>query len=181
MTRVTRLGFLFILLSSWILAGNPAAAQSQPPIVLGVVDLDVVLAESKAATGLRASMKKLEDGFKVEIKKQEDQFRAAIEKIQAQQANLSEAELKKKLADHEAAVQAANAKFREKEQQLQARRDKALGQIKKTIIDIVEQIANERGLTLVLNKFDVIFSAEAYELTPETLKRLDAKLPSVKL
>lgn len=181
MIRATKFTLFLVLASLCIVASTSAEAQSQPPLVVGVVDLEGVLRDSKAATGLRSAMKKLEDGFKAEVTKQEEQFRKSIEKIQAEQANLSEAELKKKMVDHDAAVQVANKKFQEKEQQLAGRRDKALNQIKKTIIDIVEQIATERGLTLVLNKFDVIFSDKAYELTPETLKRLDAKLPAVKL
>ena len=164
-----------------VLHSQRANAQDQPPIVLGVVAFDVLLQESKAGQSLKASMKKAEAGFNDEVAKQEKAFRAAEDKIRAGQGSQTEAELKKKMADLQAQMEDANKQFKEKHKLLEGRRDKALEQIRTTALDIIEQISKERGLTLVLNKYDVILSHPVYELTDETLKRLDAKLPSVKM
>ena len=49
------------------------------------------------------------------------------------------------------------------------------------LLKIVADIAKEHAQTLVLNKSHVIVTAESDDFTDETMKRLDAKLPSVKL
>lgn len=180
-SRIIFISFVAVALSAGLLSNQSARAQSQPPIVVGVVDFDSILQKSKSGQGLKASLKKAEEGFKAEVAKQEKAFRDAEAKLKSEQGSMSEDELKKKLTDLQADMQAANKKFQDKEQQLEARRNKALDVIRDALNDVILVIAKERGMTLVLNKFNVVFTAEDYDFTAEALKRLDAKLPSVKL
>ncbi|MGH6934007.1 MAG: OmpH family outer membrane protein [Dongiaceae bacterium] len=181
MTRIIVVSFVFLALSFGPLRSETASAQDQTPVVVGVVDFDNILVKSKAGQSVKAAISKLEGNFKAEIAKQEKAFREIEAKLKDEQGTLSEAELKKKLGDLQTQMQEANKKFREKEKALKVRSDKALKQINDTLVEVVRTIADERGMTLVLNQRYVVLAAPGFEVTAEALKRLDAKLPSVKM
>lgn len=181
MIRLVLISIAVVSALGGLLHGREASAQAQPPIVVGVVDYDQILDESKAGKSVKAAVKKLNDSFKAEFTKQEKTFNDKGAALRAEQANLSEDEFKKKMNDIQSEMQAANEKFREKQMKIEASRDNALRQIKKALDEIVTGIATERSMTLVFSKLDLVVSDKRYDITAEALKRLDAKLPSVKM
>lgn len=57
----------------------------------------------------------------------------------------------------------------------------ALEQVKSTLEAIVTEIAGERQLGLILRKDLVVFTAPGMEITEDVLRRLDQRLPTVKI
>jgi len=72
-----------------------------------------------------------------------------------------------------------NASSRRKE--LELARKKGLEQIFKTLDVVIKDIAEKRGLTLVINRSLVVLAAENWDITSEVQKGLDAKLPKVSI
>ena len=46
---------------------------------------------------------------------------------------------------------------------------------------ILEEISNEKGITILLEKNSVLLNAENMDITKDALKSLDKELPSIKL
>ena len=51
----------------------------------------------------------------------------------------------------------------------------------KTLREIVNEFAKEKGFTIVFRKAQFLFVSPQFEVTQEIIKRLDAKLPTVKV
>jgi outer membrane protein len=156
-------------------------AQSQPQLVVGVVDFSGIMAESKAGKSLKAQADKQADAFEAEYKKQGKAFSDLEQKLEEQRASLSREDYQKKVTDLNAQGKKMRDALTAKKQALDAAFSKARDQLKKALLDIVVDIAKKRGMTLVLNKNDTVLSAESFDFSSEALKRLNEKLPSVKM
>jgi outer membrane protein len=161
----------------------PARAQSeqQPPLVIGVVDFDFIMNESKAAKSVKTQLDKQVAAFEADYKKQRKAYQDKEQKLREQKASLSEADFKQKVADLNAQTDKAEEGLTQKKRALDSGVKKAVDQIKKSLLEIAAEIAKKRGLTMVLNKSTVPLSHPSFDFTEEAMKSLDAKLPSVKL
>lgn len=181
-----------LLLVATIIQGTPAFAQTQDqpqqtqsqaqlPLVLGIVDFPTIMVESKAGKGLKAQADKLAAAFEVDYKKQGKAFNEAQRQLEEQRSTLTKEDLQKKVAELNAQGKKIKDGFDERKQTLDAAFSKARDQIKDALLQIVADIAKKRGMTLVLNKSDTVLSAEGFDFTDEATKRLNDKLPSVKM
>lgn len=158
-----------------------AMAQSQPPIAIGVVDFDLIMQESTAGKSVKSQYDKQRSAFDADVDRKRKAFKDQTQKLGAQKSTLSNDEFKKKVDELNAKGQAIEKSLVQAKQALDSNRNKALGQIRSTLLEIISDIAKKRALTLVLNKSYVILAADAYDFTDESMKGLNAKLPSVNL
>jgi len=156
-------------------------SQAQLPVILGIVDFTAVMVESKAGKGLKVQADKLAAAFEADFKKQGKAFNDAQRKLDEQRSTLAKEDLQKKVADLNAQGKKLKDGFDERKKTLDDAFNKARDQIKDALLQIVVDIAKKRGMTLVLNKGDTVLSAEGFDFTDEAMKRLNDKLPSVKM
>ena len=156
----------------------PAAAQ---PAVIGVLDVQFVLANAKAAKGVRAAMEKQAAAFQAELAQQENAIRAADQQLQQQRATLSPQDYEAKRAELGQRVEALRQKAASRNKQLQQMDNGAMAQVSQALVETTAGIAKARGYTMVLNKAMVVLNVTSYDITKEALQQLDARLASVKL
>jgi len=181
MKQTMRMVVILTLLTIFSSVLMPPAARAQSAIVPAVVNVDKVVRESKAGKYLVAQIDKQKAGFKAELEKQRKVFREQEKKLLEDRANLSEEEFKKKVDELNKKGNSMEKALAEKEGQLETNFSKGRDQIFSAMELIVKDIAKERGLTLVLNRAVVLIYNAEYEITDEVMKKLDAKLPAVKL
>lgn len=160
---------------------SSALAQSQPAIVVGVVDFDLIMRESKAGKSLKGQFDKQREAFESEYQKQRDAFRDSEKKLMDQKASMAEGEFKKKVDELQAQGDKIEKSLTQRKRALETSLNKALGQVQKAALQIITEIAKKQSMTLVLNKSNIILSADAYDFTAEAMQKLDVKMPSVKL
>ena len=166
-----------------MLYAGPVSAQSAkaPAPIVGVVDWDLIMNESKAGKSARGQIEKQVAAFKDEYKKQRKAFDDSEAKLKQQQASLSDADLKKKVDELNTQGAKIEKALAQQQKALDASYKKAQDQISAALVGVVSEIAKKRGLTLVLRKSDVIVFASEYDVTEEAMKQLDAKMPSIKV
>ena len=171
------------LVAMTMFAAGDASAQSGkvPAPIVGVVDYDLIMNESKAGKSARGQLEKQVAAFKAEYQKQRKAFSDSEAKLKQQQTSLSDADLKKKVDDLNAQGAKIEKALAQQEKALDANYKKARDQISDALVGVVSDIAKKRGLTLVLRKSSVIVFASEYDITEETMKQLDAKMPSIKV
>ena len=158
-----------------------AIAQPRPEFVLGVVDFDLILKESKASKSVTSQYNKQNSAFDANLEQRRKAFKDQVQKLVAQKSTLSDDEFKKRKDELDAQGKEIQKSLAQAKQALDSNLHRAVGQIRSALLNIVAEIAKKRSLTLVLNKSAVLLEADAYEFTDEAMKELDAKLPSVKL
>ena len=99
--------------------------------------------------------------------------------IKNQQKALSPEAFAQKVKDFQIKVQNSQNEVVKKKGILQAGYAKSLGLIRDTVIKIVNEIATERNIDLVLAKGNILFSKNGVDVTDEALKRLNSRLSKV--
>jgi Skp family chaperone for outer membrane proteins len=161
--------------------GVPA---NQIPVVVGVLDTQAILNTSSAGKSLNtqwnAAMKALND----DMQKKEDALRAQAQQLEtARAANppISQADYVAKRKAIEQQDQQYQQAFTKNKQAWDGRLDKARDSIATAARKAMQDIAKQRGLTLILDRAAVPYSPQPWNITDEVMARLNKALPSVKL
>jgi len=162
---------------------HSAAAQAAQnvPLVVGTLDLQTILKQSKAGQSLEQALLAKSKAINAEIGKTEKDLRARRQQLEQQRSSMPPADFQAKLSQLDKEFDALRKTASAKRKELEQARNKGLEQISKTLDGVIRDIAQKRGLTLVINKSLVVLAAENWDITTEVQKGLDAKLPKVSI
>lgn len=158
-----------------------AQAAQNVPLVVGTIDLQAILKKSKAGQSLEQALIAKSKAINAEIGQTEQGLRAKREQLLQQRSSLPPADYQAKLAELEKQFDTLRKNATAKRKELELARNKGLEQISKTLDVVIRDIAQKRGLTLVINKSLIVLAAENWDITSEVQKGLDAKLPKVSI
>ncbi len=157
------------------------ASKSYAQINIAVVDIDKILAESKAAKSIQKQVKAKRKEFLKEVKSAEDKLRADQKAIEKQRADLSKEELIKKAQAFEKDRMQATKKIKERKAKLDKAYGQAMNVMTKSIYDVCQEIADEEKIDLVITRQNIIVGSMSLDITEKVMKRLNKKIPNLKL
>lgn len=169
------------LVAAFLTAGQAAVAADAPALKIAVLDVERVRRNAAAVQVIRNQLATYLDLFRADTQKEEQDIRTAQEELARKRGNLSPdgyADERKKLEDKLAEAQ---GRVQRRRQALERVNSEAMEQVKQALETIVGEIAIERQLTLILRKDQAVFAAPAIEITDDVLRRLDQRLPSVRI
>lgn len=168
---------------SIIPVGHAAAqtAAKDIPIVVGTLDVPTLLTQSKAGKSLAASLQQKSKAINADISKKEQSLRAKRQELELQRGSLQPADFDAKLAQLEKEFNALRKDATAKRKEIEKAQNAGLEQIRKALDGVIREVAEKRGLTLVINRSAVVLGADDWDITGEVKKALDAKLPAVKI
>lgn len=172
LTRVT-IATLFAALAA------PAVAIAAPPVSVIIVDTQRVLEESKAGKALQSQMREKVQTYQKGISQQDQQFYSERQELERQRSILGQEAFQAKAKDFEQRIGDASKKAQETQRQIAQGEAQARGKIGSATEEVVQQLAKEHNATLVLPKQTVIFFDPGFDVTDETIKRLDQSLPTL--
>lgn len=162
----------------------PVRAQDEevlaPPAII-VVDFQSVVRRSAAVRSIQDQINELRRGYQEEFGRIEEDLRATEAELTDQRPGMvPEAFMEQRRAFEERVIEA--------QREAQARRtalDEALNQamdeVRTALLEIVADIAGERGADLVLDRSQVVLVDHGLEVSEEALVRLDERLPTVQV
>ena len=158
---------------------NHTYSADYPNTSIGVLDLNKVLLEAKAA-------KKAADEIDIIAKEIESELLTSDEEIVKEQNKLIEAqtimapeafELKRK--EYEEKVQNYNIVRQKKLLSIDNLIANSRNQILDNLKPILEAISEKKGITVLLEKGQVLLNAETMDITDEVIKKLNKELPKI--
>ena len=157
------------------------SAADYPNTSIGIINIDLILDESKAAIDANDQIQIISDEIQEELRSDEEALLNDQKKlIEAQQIMAPEA-FEEKRIEYEKKVQ----NFQIKSQTTFAKLDKMVAIARSKILDeikpILEGIAEEKGITVMLEKNTVILNADSMDITKLVLKKLNKSLPKLKV
>jgi Skp family chaperone for outer membrane proteins len=173
---------LGIAVAAIFLAVAPAAAQGAakvPPPAIAVLDVQRLLGDSLASKSIRPQIVKLRSGYQKEVRKQEGELRKADQDLARQRAILAPEAYAKRRREFEQRATAAQRAVQTRKRLLDRAFGSAMGKVRSSIIEVAAEVAKERDINIVLPKSVVLLSIKSLDITGETLKRLNKRLPSV--
>jgi len=160
----------------------PARAQGKPPApVIGIIDIQIILRDSKAMKAVREQIEEQRKKFQAEITEQERQLRAAGQEIEAQRTVLSPDAYGQKQRELQGRVEEIQQQVQTRRRQLDQAFSDAADTFQQTLVKLVEDIAKQRGFNMVLAKAQIVHAGPEFDITGQALKQLDQKLPTLKV
>ena len=164
------------------LALAQAAGGKVPPAIIAVIDSQRVNREAAALKNARQQLEQFRFTFQSEIAKEEEKLRAEEQEIARQRSVLAPEAFEQRRQAFQAKVVDLQKRIQERSQSLEKMLNGVREQVTVQVIDILKGLATERGFNMVLDRAQVqIFIGDSIDITPEVLKRLDQRLPTVKV
>ena len=142
---------------------------------LGVIDMNEVLQKSDAIAKVREVLDQRNQEFQASITEEELRLRQEERELNAAQGQIAEDDFTARYAQFEEDVVALQRSI----QQQQSRFDLSMQQVntrlEQELINIVEEIAKDRQLTMVIQRNNVVIYDLTTDITDEALRRLNER------
>lgn len=165
-----------LALVAWLgIAVAPGVAQ-ETPVKIGVVDVEVLVAESPQGKELQAQLERFQTEAQQEMQRMQEQAQAIQQRINDGANTLSEdrlSELNKELEDATIALR----RYRDdKQRQGQKMQEEGLLRIEQMLQPVFEQARQELGLDLVINRVPgvVLMISDRVDITALMIERVNA-------
>jgi len=187
-----------VLLAAAPLAGPPASLAQAPgagparpgpeaPLSPGgdavlrvvVVDIQQVQQQSLAAQGVQRALEAQRETFQREIQAQEDRLRAAEQELAERRGELSQDQFAQRRREFEQQVIEGQREVQARSRALEQALSEGMRAVQQRIMQIVAEVALERGADIVLARNQVLIFDRALDVTQVVVERLNAQLPSV--
>jgi outer membrane protein len=152
-----------------------------PPAGTPIVVTDVVkiLREAQAVQGIRTQIERQRNAYQAELQKQESELRNADQELAKQRALLSPEAFAQKRRELEKRVSDAQQSVQDRRRNLDTGFNAAMQKVNDAMVQVIGEIVQEKNYQIVLTKTQVVIVQTALDITPEVLRRLNRKLPSV--
>lgn len=160
----------FIFIGAILLLGFSSLCLAE--IKIGVLDVNKVLTSVPQVKKMQTDLKKEFDPRGNEIVKMQNAFVADIDKYRKSNVNKKGDELLKeqqKLIEENRKLQEARVNF---QRDLVTTQNRALGPILRQVETVVEKIAKEKKLNLVLTKMSTVYSEAQFEITDQVIAEM---------
>ena len=152
-----------------------------PNTSIGVIDINKILAEANAAVEAAEEIEKIAIEIENEIKSSDEEIIKEQNLLIESQSIMAPEAFEAKRIEYESKIQTYNSERQSKlikiDELIAISRNDILNAIK----PILEEISNEKGITIILEKTSIMLNAEKMDITNEALKKLNKSLPNIKV
>jgi len=158
----------------------PAMAQTTAPARVAVINVQKVLADSTRGKVAYERLQKLQDEKASRAQKMDDELKSIDSQINEKKMSLSDekvVELRKQFDEKKIAFQRY---AQDADRDLTAERDKALAELEKELMPIINQVGKEMGFAVIFNKYEsgLVYASDAIDISDVVVKRFNESTPS---
>ena len=179
MKKIIKITFFFAFFFN-LLTFN-ALSESYPNTSIAIVDLNLILSESKAAKDATKQFEKIQKNTETEIVESDKKMLEERNKLIEQQSVIAPEAFEVKAKDYEKKLQNYQNDKQNKLRKLEGVLQKARNKILEKVKPILEELSQELGVTVILEKNSVLLSATNMDITDEVIKKLNKELPKIKV
>ncbi len=156
----------------------PRAQELAAP-VLAIIDVQKVRRGSTAVKALSKRIAKQKEQHQDALREQERSLRKADQELSRQRSILSPEAYAKKRGELEHRVATLQREAQNRKRGLDKNFAQGMSKVQAELNKVAAEIAEERGLDLILSKTTVVLVKPKFELTEEAVRRLNARLPEL--
>jgi len=160
---------------------NLATAKKKIVVKLAVINIEKIRVDAKAAKDIRSQITEYRKVFRADVENEEREIRKANEELAKQRAILSPEAFSEERKKFELRLIQVQRQVQERKQSLDKSQAVAFSKVQEALNEVVIKVAENNKLTLILRSDQVVFWAQALDITEAVLKQLDAKIPSIKV
>ena len=160
----------------------PAAAQDNKTLArIAILDVERVLTQSEAGKNALKQITDQRKRYQDEISKAEDQLRNEERDLVQSRATLAAEAFDEKRRAFERKVQDTQRMVQQRSGTIDGMMRSAREQIGKAALAALQELINERGFNVVLDRKQIVATDPGLEVTDEVLARVNKRLPSIKV
>jgi Skp family chaperone for outer membrane proteins len=160
-----------------LLAGGAA-----PPVgIMGVLGVPDIMRASSAAQAVDKVIGARKEKLQLEAQRAEANWREMQQSLQTDAAHLSRDQVLVRERALQDRVRTDRRQLQERQRIIQEAAQVALGQIERTLIQIIRQVAESRGMNLVLHRSQVALNVQEFDITDAVVSQLNKALPTVQI
>ena len=152
-----------------------------PNTSIGVIDINKILAEANAAVEAAEEIEKIAIEIENEIKLSDEEIIKEQNLLIESQSIMAPEAFEAKRIEYESKIQTYNSERQSKLMKIDELIAISRNDILNAIKPILEEISNEKGITIILEKTSIMLNAEKMDITNEVLKKLNKSLPNIKV
>ena len=158
----------------------PLQRGTPPPTpIIGVIGLPEVFEASVAARGVRQAVQERLARLNDEAQREQSAWREAQQRLATERATLTPEQLRDRERELQERIANGQRVLRERNAQIQQSGQRALAEVERVALFVIGQVAESRGLNLVLNRGAVILSIDELDITVPVIEQLNRALPSI--
>lgn len=141
---------------------------------IGVVDLQKVLEASSAGKKAMQNIKKEHGEMTKELKKMRNEIEELSKRLEAEAMVMSKEKREEK--QREGRIKLNDFKVKEKQFRANLKRQekKLLSHIHKDVAKLISEMGKKQGYLMIINKFSVLYSPTANDITDQIIKKYNA-------
>ncbi len=161
---------------------NPSLLMADyPNTSIGVIDINKILSDADAAVTATEQIEEIAIEIENEIKLSDEQIIKEQNSLIESQSIMAPEAFETKRNEYENKVQKYNNERQSKLMKIDELIAVSRNDILNAIKPILEEISNEKGITIILEKSSIMLNAEKMDITNEVLKKLNKSLPTINL
>ena len=167
-----------------VTAASAPAASTTPhtgPLSIGIVDVEKILATSKAAQDLQKQIQGKKEAFQKEFSSKETELKTAEVNLLGEKDKVTAEQFNKDRKAYEEKIAATRQLFQKRRNALDEGLAKAMQELRRDIAQAAAQVADQHKFDIVLTRDNVLIAEKSLDITDEVLKGLDAKVTSISL
>ncbi len=170
--------FILIFFLSFSISSN---ANNYPITSIGVLDLNKVLLDAKAAKDAAEDIDKIARNIENELASSDESMIKEQNKLIEAQSIMSPEAFESKRKEYEEKVQNYNIERQKKLLSIDRLVENSRNQILDQLKPILEEISETKGITVILEKGTVLLNADTMDITDEVIKNLNKALPKIEV
>lgn len=160
---------------------RPAAGQRPPAPVVAMVDVPEVNRLSAAFNQVREELERRRARLNDDLQREQGRWREEQQALAAARATLPPETLRERERALQDRISAAQGVFRDRNRALEAAGQAGLQQIERALGAVITQVAQSRGINIVVPRQLVIFNEPGFDITDEVAAQLNRVLRTVNL
>ena len=148
---------------------------------VAILDMETVLRKSEAAQSIREQIDDKREQYQADIQGLEETLRSTEGALAKQKSVLSEEAFAEKRKSFEKDIIEAQKDIQRKRMALERAFNEAMSKLRAELVKIVAEMADEKGVDLVLSRQHVVIVDSDLDLTEQAMKALDEKVKNVEV
>ena len=161
----------------------PALARgpAPPAAVIGVLGIPDIMHSSTAAQQVEKLIGERREKLNEDAQKEQVAWRDLQQALANQRASLNADQIRTKERELQERITNSQRQFRDRNRFIQEAAQVGLAQIERMLIATIRQVAESRGMNLVLHRAQVALNINEFDITEPVVEQMNKTLPSVVL
>ncbi len=159
----------------------PALAKGPaPPVaVVGVMGVPEVMRALSAAQQIERTIGQRREKLNTDAQKEQATWRELQQSLVSDRAKLTPEQIHTRERELQDRISNSQRQFRDRGRIIQDSAQYALAQIERTLIAVIRQVAESRGMNLVLHRAQVALNIQEFDITEQVTEQMNKIVPTV--